>query len=174
MNPVNTPASAGKIVLRLCALFTLLALLSVNISACGSFDISIEEDDDRKTHEKNDSKENKGYRLLNVITDSMAPTFGSGDVIVVDTAYGEPADLKKGDVITYWTVFDGERSLNTHRIVKIYDGGGYLIFETQGDNKLEPDPLTVHESEIVGLYQYTLVGVSGMTDRLKYKYLEVN
>ena len=69
-------------------------------------------------------------------------------------------EVKIGDVITYWTVIDGQRVLNTHRIHQIYDGGGYLIFETKGDNNTIADPLTVHESEIVG--QYNGMKISGL------------
>ena len=172
MEPVNIPASAGKMVLRLCALCALLALLSVNIAACDTIDDSIEEDDDRKTHQKDDGKQDEGYRLLKIMTDSMAPTFGAKDIIVVDTAYGEHEDLQVGDVITYWMVIDGERMLNTHRIIEIYDAGGFLVFQTQGDNNLEPDSLTVHEAEIVGLYQYTLEGTASLSERIRYKFFE--
>ena len=42
--------------------------------------------------------------------------------------------------------------LNTHRIFQIYDGGNYLIFATKGDNNENEDPLTVHESEVVGIF----------------------
>lgn len=56
-----------------------------------------------------------------------------GDLIVCEpVSYAK--DLKVGDIITYFTVIDEEIVLNTHRIVSIYDGGGYLLFETRGDN----------------------------------------
>ncbi len=100
-----------------------------------------------------------GIRMFSVQTDSMYPTLKPGDMIF-DTAVDDAGELRKGDIITYWTVIDGERVLNTHRINNIYDGGGYLIFETMGDKTSTVDPLTVHESEIVG--QYSGVCISGL------------
>lgn len=107
-----------------------------------------------------------GLRLLSIQTESMSPTIKAGDM-VIDTAVKEPSKLRKGDIITYWTVIDGERVLNTHRIVNIYDGGDYLIFETQGDNNNAVDPLTVHESEVIGKYQFRIPGLGKVFDYLQ-------
>lgn len=100
-----------------------------------------------------------GARVFSIQTESMYPTLEPGDLIF-DKGIKDTEDLEIGDIITYWTVINGERVLNTHRIVQIYDGGGHLIFETQGDNNTESDPLTVHESEVVG--QYTGNKISGL------------
>lgn len=107
-----------------------------------------------------------GYRLLSIQTPSMYPTFKSGDLII-DVGVDDPEDLRTGDIITYWTVIESKKVLNTHRIVNIYDGGGYLIFETKGDNNTDVDPLTVHESEIIGKYKYRLKGVGKVFDYLQ-------
>ena len=64
-------------------------------------------------------------------------------------------------------MIDGERVLNTHRIVEIYDGNGYLIFATKGDNNTTVDTLTVHESEIVGKYAFRIPGVGKAFDYLQ-------
>ena len=86
-----------------------------------------------------------------------------GDLIF-DTAVNDPDTLQKGDIITYWTIINGERVLNTHTIHEIYDGGGYLIFATKGDNNTAADPLTVHESEIVSQYAFRVPAwVSSLT-----------
>ena len=82
-----------------------------------------------------------GLRLLSIQTDSMYPTIDPGDLVIAtevkDLSALRPRIVDKedpskviyeGDIITYWTVINGERVLNTHRIVNIYDGGGYLIF----------------------------------------------
>lgn len=107
-----------------------------------------------------------GMRLFSIQTDSMYDTLLPGD-LVIDTAVKDPATLKKDDIITYWTVIDGERVLNTHRIVEIYDGNGYLIFATKGDNNTSVDTLTVHESEIVGKYAMRIPGVGKTFDYLQ-------
>jgi len=101
-----------------------------------------------------------GVRILSIQTESMYPTLKPGDMIF-DVPVKDTGALEIGDVITYWTVIDGERVLNTHRISEIYDGGGYLIFETKGDNNTVADSLTVHESEIIGQWKGAKIGGLG-------------
>jgi signal peptidase len=92
-----------------------------------------------------------GIEILSIQTESMHPTIEPGDLIF-DKRVKDTSTLQVGDIITYWTIIDGERVLNTHRIVEIYDGGNYRIFATKGDKNDVEDPLTVHESEVVGKY----------------------
>ena len=106
-----------------------------------------------------------GLRLMSIQTPSMKPTINDGDLIVSTKI--DAKDLRPGDIITYWTVINGERALNTHRIENIYDGDGFLIFETKGDANTSADPLTVHEKELVGIYRFRLPGVGKMFDYLK-------
>ena len=101
-----------------------------------------------------------GIEILSIQTESMYPTLAPGDLIF-DKRIKDTSTLKINDIITYWTVIDGERVLNTHRIYKIYDGGDYLIFETIGDNNQVQDPLTVHEAEVVGLYSGKKIAGAG-------------
>ncbi|MBQ7873785.1 MAG: signal peptidase I [Oscillospiraceae bacterium] len=107
-----------------------------------------------------------GIRMFSIQTESMYPTLLPGDLIF-DVGVKDPGELRKDDIITYWTVINGERVLNTHRIFEIYDGGGYLIFATKGDNNTSADPLTVHESEIVGKYAFRVAGIGKVFDYLQ-------
>jgi len=107
-----------------------------------------------------------GVRIFSIQTESMYPTLLPGDLIF-DVGVKDPGELRNGDIITYWTVINGERVLNTHRIHEIYDGGGYLIFATKGDNNTIADPLTVHESEIVGKYSLRIGGIGKVFDYLQ-------
>ena len=107
-----------------------------------------------------------GVRPFSIQTDSMYPTLNAGDLIF-DTAVKDTTELEVGDIITYWTVIYGERVLNTHRITEIYDGGGYLIFATKGDNNTMGDALTVHESEVVGKYKSKIPGLGKVFDYLQ-------
>ena len=107
-----------------------------------------------------------GVQMFSIQTDSMYPTLMPGD-LVFDRAVEDPRALQKGDIITYWTVINGERVLNTHKIHEIYDGGDYLIFSTIGENNTTVDPLTVHESEVVGQYWFRIGGVGKVFDYLQ-------
>ena len=107
-----------------------------------------------------------GIRPFSIQTESMYPTLKPGDLII-DTAVKDTSELEVGDIITYWTIINGERVLNTHRISAIYDGGGYLIFATRGDNNSVEDALTVHESEIVGQFKMRIGGLGKIFDYLQ-------
>ena len=107
-----------------------------------------------------------GLRVFSIQTESMYPTLKPGDLII-DKGIKATSTLQVGDIITYWTVINGERVLNTHRITQIYDGGGHLIFETKGDNNSISDSLTVHESEVVGIYSSRISGVGKVFDYLQ-------
>ena len=106
-----------------------------------------------------------GVRVFSIQTESMYPTLLPGDLIL-GTGVEDPYTLQRGDIITYWTVINGERVLNTHRIHEIYDGGGHLIFETKGDKNTAVDALNVHESEIVA--KYTDIRVEGLGKAFDY------
>ncbi len=106
-----------------------------------------------------------GLRILSIQTNSMSDTINYGDLIV-DVPV-DPEDIRKDDIITYWTIINGERVLNTHRVVEIYDGGGFLIFETKGDANSSADPLTVHQREIIGKYQFKISGLGKVFDYLQ-------
>ena len=107
-----------------------------------------------------------GIRVLSIQTESMYPTLLPGDLIF-DVSVKDPSTLQEGDIITYWTVINGERVLNTHTIYEIFDGGDYYIFGTKGDNNTAADPLTVHESEIVGKYAFRIGGLGKVFDYLQ-------
>jgi len=125
----------------LCLLLS--AVLCCNLSACSLYSRFVADTG-------NGVPEIFGHMIVEIQTDSMSPTFSPGDRIILEEV--EPEDLKMGDIITYWTIIQGERVLNTHRIVEIYDGGGYLLFETKGDYNTTSDSLTTHEKEVVGKY----------------------
>ncbi|MBQ9551147.1 MAG: signal peptidase I [Clostridia bacterium] len=96
-----------------------------------------------------------GKSVFFVKTDSMQGPqgFNQGDLIVVDLLTEEEADnLKVGDVITFWRVYEGEKYLETHRIVEdvytpykkeVVDGilihGGHKNYVTRGDNTIDID-----------------------------------
>lgn len=92
-----------------------------------------------------------GNIVLDIQSDSMSPTFSAGDTIICKTV--DTGTLEKDDIIAYWTVINGERVINVHRIHEIYDGGDHLLFATKGDNNTSVDPLIVHESNVIGKYE---------------------
>lgn len=104
-----------------------------------------------------------GSTFLAVKTDSMVgekkDNFSSGDLIVSKLLSDKKkAQLEEGDVITFWTVIEGKRELNTHRIIGI-ETGNQVAYITKGDANSGQDPLRVLNSEVVGKYQFKLKGM---------------
>lgn len=99
-----------------------------------------------------------GYTAFSIKTDSMSPTIKAGDYIL-----GEKCDsneLKAGDVITYFTIYEGQRIINTHRIVDVIDDNGLIYFQTQGDNPVTnptPDEELVAPGDVISRYNGTLI-----------------
>ena len=101
-----------------------------------------------------------GYIPLSVETDSMKPTFASGDLIIIreiDDIY----TLEKGDVITYWTIIDGKRVKNTHRIVDINEFETTRSFVMKGDANDVNDEDPALPSDIIGKWNDTKIGGAG-------------
>ena len=101
--------------------------------------------------EETTKKVTSSKKTLKIASNSMSPTFKAGNVIRYEDI-DDKSTLQVGDIIVYWSIIGGERSKVAHRIVAIYDGDGYLIFETKGDANPVNDELTVHESEIIGKF----------------------
>ncbi|MGI6280339.1 MAG: signal peptidase I, partial [Acutalibacteraceae bacterium] len=94
---------------------------------------------------------------VTIQSDSMAPTFKAGDLII-DKKVTDPGKLKTGDVITFWTVIQGKHVLNTHRIVSINNDGSFV---TRGDANDSDDNVRVLPLDIVGQYTGKKVGGIG-------------
>ena len=90
-----------------------------------------------------------GYIPLTVESDSMKPTFKKGDLII-SKEIDDINSLKKGDVITFWTLIEGKKVKNTHRIAEVLNDNGSVGFITRGDANNVDDTYTVYAGEIGG------------------------
>jgi len=103
-----------------------------------------------------------GYTPFSVQTDSMKPTLSKGDYIFVKECDTET--LQVGDIVTYFTIIDGTRVINTHRIVNVFNDDGVLQYQTQGDNKEtnpEPDEMLLAPGDVIGKYTDTKIPMLG-------------
>ena len=91
-----------------------------------------------------------GFTPMTVLSDSMAPTFHKDDLILV--RQGDPADYQQGDVISFWTVINGQRVINTHRIAAVYADGGMVQYATKGDANQVNDEFLVVPADVIGEY----------------------
>lgn len=92
-----------------------------------------------------------GYTPMTVLTDSMSPTFNSGDLIIIKKT--DPSTLQVGDIVTFHTIIENEYALNTHRITEIVPvNDSVRRYVTKGDNNPIEDQLTIADGDIVGKY----------------------
>ena len=99
-----------------------------------------------------------GYTPLVVKSDSMAPTFKTGDLIFIKKC--DTTKLKEGDIICFHTIIENEYALNTHRIDSIAEVEGARSYTTVGDNnKGIVDSHIISDGDIVGKYTGRIKGV---------------
>ena len=103
-----------------------------------------------------------GFTPLSVQSDSMVPTFKTGDLIIIKKC--NTSSLKEGDIITFHTIIQNQYVLNTHRISKIEEFGSVRTFITKGDNNLIEDTHIIADGDIVGKYVGKLPGFGKLID----------
>ena len=111
-----------------------------------------------------------GRAPLIVLTDSMSPLIKAGDLIVVKTV--DPAEVKEGDVISFFDPASSGNAVVTHRVLKqnkteadrlpawhnmenlpgIEGEGDSLFFRTQGDYNNTKDEEPVPAGKLVGVW----------------------
>ncbi|WP_161827314.1 signal peptidase I [Brevibacillus choshinensis] len=101
------------------------------------------------------------WRVLSVLTGSMAPTIDAGDMVIVTRYTGKVPQT--GDIVTYWKD-DQSRSLITHRVVSRLENG-YL--QTKGDANHEADGGWTDPNRLVGQVVYTIPFAASLQQLLK-------
>jgi signal peptidase len=89
-----------------------------------------------------------GNQLKTVLSGSMEPTFKTGSIIAVKPV-SETARLKVKDIITF---MQQDKTIVTHRIIKVIQQGDQVIYQTKGDNNEDPDTQPVTSQNVVGKY----------------------
>jgi signal peptidase I len=92
-------------------------------------------------------------RPLVVLSGSMEPALGTGDVSVVRTI--APLDARPGDVVTFRDPDDSER-LITHRVRDMHVQGGAVVFRTRGDANTASERWQVASEQEIGRVVYRI------------------
>jgi len=79
------------------------------------------------------------YRPVTVLSGSMRPTFAPGDMVLVTPEL--LSAVRVGQVISF-QVPTGARQVETHRVIRIVQGGAHPVIQTKGDANNWPDPWT--------------------------------
>ena len=117
------------------------------------------------TSERNNGIPNMfGVMPMTVESDSMAPTFNKGDLIFIKEV--DLYDIEVDDVITYYTIIQGKRVLNTHRVTNVNEFENTRSFVTKGDNNPIADEEPAYASDIIG--RWNNVRLAGMGNVLSF------
>lgn len=103
-----------------------------------------------------------GFTGFSIQTDSMKSTINPGDYILGKKC--DANELKQGDIITFYTIIDGKKAINTHRIVDKTEEFGTIYYQTQGDNKTTnptPDENLVAPGDVISKYEGKKIPVFG-------------
>ena len=80
-----------------------------------------------------------GYRMFTIVTDSMAPKYEIGDVLLAE--HVDISELKVGDDIAYiGKEGDFKDKVITHQIVDIKEENGRYTISAKGSGNAEEDP----------------------------------
>lgn len=99
-----------------------------------------------------------GFRVYNVISGSMEPTYSVGDLIYVKQV--DTDDIKVGDPITF--VLNEELVVATHRVVKIDAENQH--FYTKGDANETADSSPVHFNNVIGVPKFSIPYLGYVSD----------
>ncbi len=112
-----------------------------------------------------------GRCILTVQSDSMKPVFQEGDLIIgrqLDRE--EAANLKVGDVITFYADLngDGTKEINTHEIIEVSDSNGFVIYSTKGVNNEFKDWYQTYSTDVICQFEGTVIpGLGAFLDFLQ-------
>jgi signal peptidase len=92
-----------------------------------------------------------GNRSLTVMSGSMEPTLGVGDVLIVEKI--SPVETRIGDVVTFRDPADPTR-LITHRVRDLEIANGLVKFETKGDANTSVERWRIPSNGTIGRATY--------------------
>lgn len=92
-------------------------------------------------------------RPLVVLSGSMEPALGTGDVSVVRSI--APLDARPGDIVTFRDPDHADR-LITHRVRDMHAQGSDVVFRTRGDVNNASENWQVSSSEEIGRVMYRI------------------
>jgi signal peptidase len=99
-----------------------------------------------------------GYECYNVISPSMEPEYGVGDLIYVKKV--DPTTIKANDVITF--IVNEDLVVGTHRVVRV--DAENQRFYTKGDANDVEDAEPVHFNNVIGVPQFSIPKLGYVSD----------
>jgi signal peptidase len=104
-----------------------------------------------------------GFQGFAVLSGSMEPTIGTGDVVVVRKI--APLDAHVGDVVTFRSP-ENPQKIITHRVRTIQAAGDTVGFVTRGDANTGTERWSVPENGTIGKVEYRIPKLGYITNRV--------
>ena len=94
------------------------------------------------------------YRTMSIGSQSMYPNINKGDVVVIEqfSTDEEFKSITVGEVL----VFKHNDIIIVHRVTKVTEKNGRLVFNTKGDNNNSADNYDIDQSEVVGIAKFKI------------------
>lgn len=99
-----------------------------------------------------------GFQCFNVVSPSMEPEYGVGDLIYVKQV--NPEYIKEGDVITF--LVNEDLLVGTHRVVRVDRENKH--FYTKGDANQVEDGEPVHYNNVIGVPRFSIPKLGYVSD----------
>ena len=99
-----------------------------------------------------------GFQCYNVISPSMEPVYGVGDLLYVKKV--DPSTIKDGDIITF--IINEDLVVGTHRVVRVDSEN--QRFYTKGDANEIEDQSPVHFNNVIGIPQFSIPKLGYVSD----------
>lgn len=103
-----------------------------------------------------------GFQCFNVISPSMEPEYGVGDLIYVKQV--NPEYIKEGDVITF--LVNEDLVVGTHRVVRVDREN--KRFYTKGDANEIEDRDPVHYNNVIGVPRFSIPKLGYVSDFIQH------
>ncbi|PUB10635.1 signal peptidase I [Paenisporosarcina sp. OV554] len=103
-----------------------------------------------------------GYQPLTVLSNSMNPSFETGDMLFVNKV--DPMEVKVDDVITFKELGG---VLITHRVIEVINNSGGIGFVTKGDNNNVKDEEVVKGENLIGKQVFNIPNAGHIAKKLR-------
>jgi signal peptidase len=104
-----------------------------------------------------------GFHAFSVLSGSMEPTIGTGDVVVVRTI--SPLDARIGDVVSFRDPEDPKRLLS-HRVIEMRVAPDGVFFVTKGDANTGVERWRIDRAGTIGQVDYRIPKLGYVTNRI--------
>jgi signal peptidase I len=104
-----------------------------------------------------------GYQAFTILSGSMEPAIGTGDVVVVDEI--APLDARVGDVVSFRSP-DNPTKILTHRVVEVRAAGNEVRFATKGDANDAAERWSIAEGGTIGRVEYRVPKLGYVTSKI--------